>query len=75
MSARLASGASSRFRHLERWRVERIVNGAQAIRPLGVALAGIVLEAGWVGEKQGRHYPPMGGGPSIAKVYKREGQW
>ncbi len=43
------------LQHLERWRVERIVNRAQAISTLGVTVAGIVFEAGWVGEKQGRH--------------------
>ena len=49
------------FQHVERRRFERIVNRAQAIRPLRVSVTGIVFEAGWMGEKQSWHSHPMGG--------------
>ena len=35
--------------------VERVVDGAQAIGPLGMAVACVVLEAGGVGEEEGGH--------------------
>ncbi len=39
----------------ERTASQRLVDSAQAVRPLGVALPGIVQEAGWMGEEERRH--------------------
>ena len=55
MAARSASGASSRFSALEGGRGERVVDGAQAVGPLGMAVARVVLEAGGMGEQQRGH--------------------
>ena len=38
---------------------KRVLDGAQAVGPLGVAEAGVVLEAGRMGEKQGRHWATL----------------
>ena len=43
------------LQRLEGGRGERIVDGAQAVGPLGVAIARVVLEAGGMGEQQGGH--------------------
>ena len=59
MMARSASGACSRFSGLKARRGERVVDGAQAVGPLGMAVARIVLEAGGVGEEQRGHRPDM----------------
>ena len=43
------------LQRLEGGRGKRIVDGAQAVGPLGVAVAGVVQEAGGVGEEQRGH--------------------
>ena len=43
------------LQRLERRRGERIVDGAQAVGALRVTVAGVVLEAGGMGEKQRGH--------------------
>ncbi len=43
------------LQRLERGRGERIVDGAQAVGPLGMAVARVVLEAGRMGEEQRGH--------------------
>ena len=40
---------------LERGPGERIVDGAQAVRPLGMTLPRVVQQAGWMGDEEGRH--------------------
>ena len=39
--------------------LKRVLDGAQAVGPLGVAEAGVVLEAGRMGEEQGRHWADL----------------
>ena len=55
MAARSASGACSRYQIMEALGFERGLDGAQPVGALGVAIAGVVLEAGRVGEKQRGH--------------------
>ena len=43
------------LQRLEGWRGKSIVDGAQAVGPFGVAVAGVVQKAGGVGEEQRGH--------------------